>query len=67
MDHYIHFLFSVISLFIIELNNQLISSFKKGNWKAGDRGLCALPTRVTEFKEGLELTIKYAKALECKR
>ncbi|MED6253357.1 hypothetical protein ATANTOWER_027452, partial [Ataeniobius toweri] len=35
--------------------------------KAGDLGLGAVPGRELEFRQGLDLTLKYAKALNCKR
>ncbi|XP_060887452.1 putative hydroxypyruvate isomerase [Labrus mixtus] len=38
-----------------------------GDVKSGDLGLGAVPGREKEFREGLDLALKYAKALECKR
>lgn len=38
-----------------------------GDVKAGDLGLGAVPGREAEFKQGLDLAVKYARALECKR
>ncbi|KAM4628725.1 putative hydroxypyruvate isomerase [Polymixia lowei] len=38
-----------------------------GDVKAGDLGLGAVPGRETEFKEGLDLALKYARVLDCKR
>ncbi|XP_047231717.1 putative hydroxypyruvate isomerase isoform X1 [Girardinichthys multiradiatus] len=38
-----------------------------GDVKAGDLGLGAVPGRELEFRQGLDLTLKYAKALNCKR
>uniref|UniRef100_UPI0037E78B5D putative hydroxypyruvate isomerase isoform X2 n=1 Tax=Semicossyphus pulcher TaxID=241346 RepID=UPI0037E78B5D len=38
-----------------------------GDVKAGDLGLGAVPGREEEFKQGLDLALKYARALECKR
>lgn len=38
-----------------------------GDIKAGDLGLGAVPGRELEFRQGLDLTLKYAKALNCKR
>uniref|UniRef100_A0A3P9Q4F2 Hydroxypyruvate isomerase n=1 Tax=Poecilia reticulata TaxID=8081 RepID=A0A3P9Q4F2_POERE len=38
-----------------------------GDIKAGDLGLGAVPGRELEFRKGLDLTLKYAKALNCKR
>ncbi|KAG7514377.1 hypothetical protein JOB18_031902 [Solea senegalensis] len=38
-----------------------------GNLKAGDLGLAAVPGRETEFRQGLDVAVNYAKALDCKR
>ncbi|XP_059197873.1 putative hydroxypyruvate isomerase [Centropristis striata] len=38
-----------------------------GDIKGGDLGLGAVPGRETEFRQGLDLALKYAKALDCKR
>ncbi|KAM4575317.1 putative hydroxypyruvate isomerase [Fundulus diaphanus] len=38
-----------------------------GDLKAGDLGLGAVPGRELEFRQGLDLTLKFAKALNCKR
>ncbi|XP_017291183.1 putative hydroxypyruvate isomerase [Kryptolebias marmoratus] len=38
-----------------------------GNVRAGDLGLGAVPGREVDFRLGLDLTLKYAKALNCKR
>uniref|UniRef100_A0A3B3Y027 Putative hydroxypyruvate isomerase n=1 Tax=Poecilia mexicana TaxID=48701 RepID=A0A3B3Y027_9TELE len=38
-----------------------------GDIKAGDLGLGAVPGRELEFRKGLDLTLKHAKALNCKR
>lgn len=38
-----------------------------GDVKAGDLGLGAVPGRESEFREGLDLSLKYARALDCKR
>ncbi|KAK3584574.1 hypothetical protein CHS0354_024622 [Potamilus streckersoni] len=38
-----------------------------GNMEAGDLGIAAIPGRSDEFQEKLEMSIGYAKALECKR
>lgn len=34
-----------------------------GDWEAGERGIAALPGREDEFREGVALAIRYAKAL----
>jgi hydroxypyruvate isomerase len=36
-----------------------------GKWEQGERGLTALPGRESEFMEGLELALGYAKATNC--
>ncbi|XP_029286291.1 putative hydroxypyruvate isomerase isoform X2 [Cottoperca gobio] len=38
-----------------------------GDVKEGDLGLGAVPGREEEFRQGLDLALKYAKALDCKR
>lgn len=38
-----------------------------GDLKAGDLGLGAVPGREAEFRQGLDLALKYARALGCKR
>ncbi|XP_028260408.1 putative hydroxypyruvate isomerase [Parambassis ranga] len=38
-----------------------------GDVKAGELGLGAVPGREPEFRQGLDLTLKYARALKCKR
>ena len=35
-----------------------------GNWDAGDRGIAADPERVKEFRNGVDLAVSYAKALQ---
>ncbi|KAG8003234.1 putative hydroxypyruvate isomerase [Nibea albiflora] len=39
----------------------------QGDVKAGDLGLGAVPGREAEFRQGLDLSMKYARALGCKR
>ncbi len=36
-----------------------------GNWAGGERGLAALPGREQEFRDGVDLAIRYAKAARC--
>ncbi len=36
-----------------------------GDWAAGERGLAALPGRRRAFREGVDLAIEYAQALDC--
>ena len=38
-----------------------------GDWKAGDRGLGALPDRISEFRHGARKALAYARTLRCKR
>uniref|UniRef100_A0A3Q4B2U9 Putative hydroxypyruvate isomerase n=1 Tax=Mola mola TaxID=94237 RepID=A0A3Q4B2U9_MOLML len=38
-----------------------------GDVKAGDLGLGAVPGRETEFRQGLDVALKYARDLSCKR
>ncbi|XP_034387456.1 putative hydroxypyruvate isomerase isoform X2 [Cyclopterus lumpus] len=38
-----------------------------GDVKRGDLGLGAVPGREVEFRRGLDLALKYARALDCKR
>lgn len=38
-----------------------------GDWDKGDRGLACIPSRVSEFRDGVGRAIEYAKALGCKR
>ncbi|XP_070765276.1 putative hydroxypyruvate isomerase [Enoplosus armatus] len=38
-----------------------------GDVQAGDLGLGAVPGREAEFRQGLDLALKYARALECKK
>lgn len=38
-----------------------------GDLKSGDLGLGAVPGREEEFRQGLDLALKYARALDCKR
>lgn len=38
-----------------------------GDWAAGERGLAALPDRICEFRDGVELAVEYARALSCPR
>ena len=46
---------------------QVMFNLPSGNWEAGERGLACDPRRISEFKEGLEMAIDYAIALDCKR
>ncbi|RIX44674.1 MAG: hydroxypyruvate isomerase [Rhodocyclales bacterium GT-UBC] len=46
---------------------QALFNFPAGNWAAGERGLACLPTRRDEFADSVELAMKYAVALDCRR
>lgn len=46
---------------------QVLFNLPAGNWAAGERGMACHPGRETEFAEGLELAIAYAKILGCTR
>ena len=37
-----------------------------GDWAAGERGIASLPGRQAEFRDGVERSLEYAKALDCK-
>ena len=36
-----------------------------GNWEEGERGFAAIPGRENEFRESVELTLIYARAIDC--
>ena len=36
-----------------------------GDWARGDRGLAAVPGREKEFRDGLDVVVEYANALDC--
>ena len=38
-----------------------------GDGDGGDRGIAGMPERVSEFRDGVELAIEYAKATGCKK
>jgi hydroxypyruvate isomerase len=46
---------------------QVLFNSPSGDWKAGERGLAALPGREQEFRDGFLLALDYAHALECPR
>lgn len=46
---------------------QVLFNLPAGNWEAGERGMAALPDRISEFQDGVALAIQYAKALRCPR
>jgi 2-dehydrotetronate isomerase len=45
---------------------QALFNMPPGDWAAGERGIGALPGRETEFRDGLEKALVYAKATECR-
>jgi hydroxypyruvate isomerase len=38
-----------------------------GHWDKGERGFAALPNRANEYASAVDLALRYAEALECKR
>lgn len=46
---------------------QVLFNSPCGDWKAGERGIAALPGREKEFHDGLLLALEYAHALQCTR
>jgi hydroxypyruvate isomerase len=52
------------------LNNKLelvLFNMPPGDFKAGDRGLACIPTRVSEFRDSVQAAISYAVSLNCKK
>ena len=46
---------------------QVLFNSPPGDWKAGERGITALPGREAEFREGFLKALEYARALGCPR
>jgi hydroxypyruvate isomerase len=46
---------------------QVLFNSPPGDWKAGERGIAALPGREQEFRDGFLLALEYAQALQCSR
>jgi 2-dehydrotetronate isomerase len=46
---------------------QVLFNAPPGDWKAGERGITALPGREAEFRAGFEQALQYAQALDCPR
>jgi hydroxypyruvate isomerase len=46
---------------------QVLLNSPPGDWKAGERGITALPGREQEFRDGISTALEYALALECPR
>jgi hydroxypyruvate isomerase len=44
---------------------QVIFNSPAGNWAGGERGLAAVPGREKEFRDGIDLALKYADATGC--
>ena len=44
---------------------QVLFNLPAGDWAAGERGITCHPDRISEFREGVEQAIHYAKALNC--
>ena len=47
--------------------SQVLFNAPPGNWKAGERGIAALPGREAEFREGFQRALDYAAVLYCPR
>ncbi len=46
---------------------QVLLNMPPGDWDGGERGIAALPGREQEFKDSVELALRYAQALNCKK
>jgi hydroxypyruvate isomerase len=46
---------------------QVLHNLPAGDWEGGERGIACLPGREIEFREGVELAIDYARALDCRQ
>jgi hydroxypyruvate isomerase len=46
---------------------QVLFNSPPGDWKAGERGIAALPGREQEFRDGFLLALEYAEAMRCSR
>jgi 2-dehydrotetronate isomerase len=46
---------------------QVLFNAPPGDWKAGERGIAALPGREDEFRDGFLRALEYAHALKCPR
>ncbi len=46
---------------------QVLFNSPPGDWKAGERGIAALPGREQEFRDGFLLALEYAQVLQCPR
>ena len=54
---------------LLEKHNlkQVLFNLPSGDWRGGDRGIACDPNRINEFREGVDLAIDYAKALNCEQ
>jgi hydroxypyruvate isomerase len=69
--NYVEYLFpyqwdaKILSQKLLENNlQQVLFNLPAGNWERGDRGIACIPDRKKEFKQGLELAVRYARALK---
>ncbi|WED24026.1 hydroxypyruvate isomerase family protein [Vibrio sp. JC009] len=46
---------------------QALFNMPPGDWEAGERGLAALPGREKEFQNSVDVALRYAEALNCKK
>lgn len=44
---------------------QVLHNLPAGDWEAGERGIACHPDRTSEFREGVEMGVEYARALGC--
>jgi len=56
----------VANVFRLAGIEQAMFNMPAGNWAGGERGIGCLPDRVEEFRSGVDKTIEYARALNCK-
>ncbi len=47
--------------------SQALINMPPGDWDAGDRGMAAIPGREAEFRATVEIALRYAQALGCKK
>ena len=47
--------------------SQVLFNSPAGDWKAGERGIAALPGREQEFRDGFLRALEYAQVLQCPR
>jgi hydroxypyruvate isomerase len=44
----------------------ILMNMPPGNWDQGDRGIGCLPSRVSEFRDGVNAALAHARALKCR-